>query len=183
MRLRVLAAQRFAREDHGARVDLVGMHARGAVGGVDDLAHAALVDALLALVGRERDRRLVERLARHHEVAARELLRQAAHVHAREDDLRSRGADVDAHRKQREVVLQPERVALRVECAEVVVIVVVVVVGIAVVGVQRVLTREVIFERVLFFRRRAHQILKLSSVSGAKSSSGARSRLDNPCSW
>ena len=47
-------------------------------------------------IRRQRDRRLVQRLALHDEVAAGEVLGEAAHVHAREDHLRARRADVDA---------------------------------------------------------------------------------------
>ena len=126
-RLGVLAAQRLAGEDHGAGVDLVGMDAGRFVGRVDDVAHGALVDARLALVGREHHRRLVQRLALHHEVAAGELLGEAAHVDAREDHLRAGRADVDPHRDQRDVVLQPQRVVLEVVVADGVVVVVMVV--------------------------------------------------------
>src|SRR5205807_230459 len=61
--LRVLAAERLAGEDHCASVDLVGMQAGGVVGLVDDAPERGIVDALLALVRRERDRRLIEVLA------------------------------------------------------------------------------------------------------------------------
>ncbi len=55
-RLRVLAAQRLAGEDHRAGIDLIGMDAGAGVGILDDLADGILVDAHIARVGRERDR-------------------------------------------------------------------------------------------------------------------------------
>ena len=70
--LRVLAPQRLAGQDHGAGIDIVGMQSRPRIGVVDDLAERRIVDALLALVGRQRHRRLVEGLARDHVVAAGE---------------------------------------------------------------------------------------------------------------
>jgi hypothetical protein len=154
---------------------------------VDDVAHGALVDARLALVGREHDRRLVERLALHHEIAAGELLGHSAHVHAREDHLGAGRADVDADRDQREVVLQPQRVGLGVEGAEIVVVVVMFVVRIVAVHVQPVRALQVVLQRVGLFLLQGlghrNQILKLSIVSGANSSSGLRSVFDSPCSW
>ncbi len=182
-RLGVLAPQRLSGKDHGTRVDLVGMDVGLGVSAVDDLAHRALVDARLALVGRQHHRRLVQRLALHHEVAAGELFGEPAHVDAREDHLRAGRADVDAHRDQRDVVLLPERVVLDVVLADVVVIVVVVELALGV-RVRGLRPLEVIEERVLLRPEGlGHQILKLSSVSGAKSSSGVRRRAESPCSW
>ena len=88
-RLRVLAPQRLARENHRAGVDVVGVDACRRVGGVDDAADRLVVDALLARVRRERDGRLVQRLAIDDEVAAREVLGEAPQLHAREDHLRA----------------------------------------------------------------------------------------------
>ena len=157
-RLGVVAAQRLAREDHGTGVDVVGVDAGRFVGGVDDVAHRAIVDARLALVRRQRHGRLVERLAVHHEVAAREVLGHPPHRHPREDHLRARGADVDADRDELDVVLQPERVVLEVVIAQVVVIVVVVVLALGM-GVQPALAHQVIGERVLLRADRlGHQI-------------------------
>jgi hypothetical protein len=53
------------------------------------------------------------------------------------------------------------------------------------VDVQPALAHQVIGERMRLLRsdRLGHQILKLSRVSGAKSSSGLRSVFDSPCSW
>ena len=73
-RFGVLAAQRLAREDHRSGVDIVGMHARYLVSRVDDSPDSPIVDALLAEIGRQRDRRLVNGLAVDHEVAAGEFL-------------------------------------------------------------------------------------------------------------
>ena len=82
-RFRIFPAQCFAGEDDCAAVDLVRMEARTLIGVVDDVAQRAIVDALLALIRRQCDRRLIQRLARHHEVAAGEVLSQAAQVQAR----------------------------------------------------------------------------------------------------
>ncbi len=64
--LRVLAPQRFAGENHGAGIDLVRMQAGRVIGLVNDRPERTLVDAGLALIRSERNRRLVQRLARHH---------------------------------------------------------------------------------------------------------------------
>ena len=137
-RLRVLAPQRLAGEDHDAGVDVVGMQARGLVGLIDDGAERRVVDALFALVGRERDRRLEQRLARDHVVAAGEVLAEPAQVEPREDHLRAGRADVDADTRERHMVREPQRVfferAVRFEC---VVVMIVVVVGVAVMLVVR----------------------------------------------
>ena len=147
-RLGVLAPQRLAGEDDGAGVDVVGVDARLGVGAVDDLAHRPLVDSLLALVRRERNRRLVQRLALDHEIAAGEVLGHALHVDAREDQLRAGRADVDADRDELDVVLQPERVVLRAPLAHVVMVVVVVELPLGV-GVHAALAHHVVLQRVL----------------------------------
>src|SRR5262245_54340291 len=82
------------------------------VGLIDDPAERRLVDQLLALIGRERVGRLVERLARDHVIAAGEVLAVATQVDARKDDLGAGGADIDADADQRHMVLQPDRVLL-----------------------------------------------------------------------
>ena len=63
-------------------------------------------------IGRQRDRRLIERLARDHVVAAGQVLAVAAQIDAREDHLGAGRADVDADAHQRDMVLQPDRVLL-----------------------------------------------------------------------
>ncbi len=87
-------------------------------------------------------------------------------------------------RDQRDVVRPPERVVLEVVLADVVVIVVVVVLALGV-RVRAVRAHHVVEQRVLLRPERlGHgQILKLSSVSGAKSSSGSSLRFERPCSW
>jgi hypothetical protein len=153
------------------------------VGAIHDVADGALVDARLALIRSKHDRRLVERLALDHVVAAGERLAHAPHVHARKDHLRSRRSDVDADGNELQVVLLPQRVVLEVVVAEVVVVVIVVVVALRV-DVQAALAHQVVGERMLLLSDGlGHQILKLSRVSGAKSSSGFRSVFDSPCSW
>ena len=56
--LRILAPQRFAGENDDAGIDLVGTKFCGVIGVVDDGAEFGVVDTLLALIRRQRDRRL-----------------------------------------------------------------------------------------------------------------------------
>ncbi len=124
-RFGVLAAQRFAGQNHHAGVDVVGVQPRAVVRVVDDRAEARLVDALLARVRRERDGRLVQRLARRDDVAARKVLAEPAQLELGEDHLRAGGADVDPDAAQRHVIGDPERVLLeRTGILEVVVVVI-----------------------------------------------------------
>src|SRR5215472_2590253 len=89
---------------------------------------------------------MIERLARDHVVAAGQVLAVAAQLDAREDDLRARGADVDADADQRDVVLQPDRVLL--DRAIVVELeMVVVVIGHALVLVAEIVAQEMIGKR------------------------------------
>ena len=88
--LRVLTPQRLAGENDHAGIDVVRMELRSIVGVVDDGAELGIVDALLALVRCQRDRRLEQRFARDDVVAAGQILGETAQVNAREDDLRSR---------------------------------------------------------------------------------------------
>jgi hypothetical protein len=126
-RLGVLAAQRLAGEDHRAGVDLVGMHTGGLVCRVDDVTDPLIVDAILTEIGRQRDGRLVDGLPVHHEVTAGQRLREPPQVHARENHLGSGGADIDADRKERDVVLQPETGRGRIVIASNIVVIVIVV--------------------------------------------------------
>ena len=77
-RLRVVAPQRLAGQDHHAGVDVVGCDGGRAVGLVNDGAKLRIVDALLALVGRQRDRRAEERFAIDAEIAARQVFAHPA---------------------------------------------------------------------------------------------------------
>ena len=123
-RLRVLAPQRLAGEDHRAGVDRIRVDAGGSVGVVDDGAELGLVDVLLAAIRRERDAGLEQGFPRHHEIAAREVLAEAAQMDAREDDLGAGRADVDADAGQRHMVLDPDRIFLeRAVVGEIVVVV------------------------------------------------------------
>ncbi len=79
---RVFAAQRLAGEDDHAGIDLVRREACGAIGVVDNVAQLLVIDALLALIGRERDRRLEQSLARDDVIAAGQIFRQAPQVNA-----------------------------------------------------------------------------------------------------
>jgi len=110
--LRILAAQRLAGEDHRAGVDIVGVDAGGMIGVVDDGAELRLVDVFFAAIGRERDAGLEQGFPRHHEIAARQVLAEAAQMDAREDDLGAGRADVDADAGQRHMVLDPDRIVL-----------------------------------------------------------------------
>ena len=121
-----------------------GVSAGVAIGLVDDGAQLGVVDALLALVGRERDRRAVERLAVDHEIAAGQVLAHAAQLDLGEDHLRARRADVDADAGQRDVVLQPERIVLERPVVEIVVVVV----GVAVMDVAEIGAEPMVGERV-----------------------------------
>ena len=142
---------------------------------------AGLVDALLALVGRQRDRRLIERLARDHVVAAGEVLAVAAQVDAREDHLRAGRADVDADADQRHMVLQPDRVLLE-RAVLVELEMVVVVVGILVVLVDDVLAVEMVGEVVppLWFLVLGIGHL-VSLLSGSQPFIGAPGRRPDSC--
>jgi hypothetical protein len=145
--LGVLAAQRLAGQDHRPGIDLVGIELGGGIGLIDDLLQAGIVNALLAGIGRERHRRLVQRLARNHVVAAGQVLAIAAQVDAREDHLGAGGADVDADADQGDVVLQPDRVLL--DRAVVVELeVVVVVVGVFIVLVHHIGAEQMVLQAV-----------------------------------
>src|SRR5712671_4073047 len=165
--LRVLAPQSLAGQDHGPGVDLAGTKARARIGVVDDPPEPGIVDTLLVLVGRERDRRLVEGFTRDHVVAAGEVLAVTAQVDARENDLRAGGADIDADGHQRHMVLQPDRILLQ-RAIVVEFEMVVIVVGIFVVYVDDVLAIEMVGQ-VMSARLRlvviCHQNLPLSAQS------------------
>src|SRR5262249_49225489 len=121
----VLAPQCLARQDHHARVDIVRMQSGLLVRGVDDGAQSRLVDALLALVRRKRDRRLEQRFPRDHEIAAGKVFREPPQIQPREDDLRAGGSDIDAYADQGNVILQPQRVLFGGACAVEVIVVVI----------------------------------------------------------
>ena len=137
----------FTGEDHRARIHLVRVQTRGTVSAVDDAAQRLRINQGVAQIGREGDRRLVERGALHHGVAAGQIFGDAAQVDAREHHLRARGADVDAHAVQDDIILPPERLLLRVIAREITVVVMVVV-GIAVMAVEVVLAQLVILDGV-----------------------------------
>ncbi len=120
-----------------------GCEAGGRVGLVDDGGERGVVDALVALIGRQRHRRLVERLARDDVVAAGQVLAVAAQIDAGEDDLRAGRADVDADAHQRDMVLHPDRVVLQ-RLVRVEVEMVVIVIGVAVVVVHEILAEQVV---------------------------------------
>ncbi len=160
-RLGVLAPERLAGEDDDAGVDVGGLEAGGRVGLVDDGGERRVVDALVALIGGQRHRRLVERLARDDVVAAGEVLAVAAQVDAGEDDLGAGRADVDADARERDVVLDPDRVLVE-RLVGIEIEMVVVVIGIAVMVVHDVLAEQVVGER-----------MRLLAVVGV----GHRSRL------
>ncbi len=177
-RLGVLAAQRLAGEDHRAGVDMVGMHAGGLVGRVDDVPDRLIVDALLAEIRRQRDRRLVHGLPAHHEVAAGQLLREPPQVHAREHHLRAGGADIDADREERDVVLQPEAGRGRIVLAANIVVIVIVVRFPLLVRVHGVQAEEMILQavRAFVFRGVGHRILVCPGVTAEPAS-----LMNHPC--
>ena len=145
-RLRVLAPQRLAGEDHRAGIDGIGVDARGVIGIVDDGAEPGLVDVLLAAIGGERDGRLEQGLPRHHEIAARQVLAEPSQVDAREDHLGPGRADVDADAGQGHMVLDPDRVILERDLVGEIVVVI----GIAVMGVLEVDAIDMVGQRVTF---------------------------------
>ncbi len=149
-RLGVFPAQRLAGQDHDSGVDVVGMELRRVEGAVDDRGQQRIVDELLALVRRQRNRRLVQSFPGHNEVAARELLAHAPQIQAGEDDLGSRGPDVDPDAGERYMILDPERVVLKAS-AGVEMIVVVIRALFAFVGVIVVRAVEMVPETVLAF--------------------------------
>ena len=149
--LRVLAPQRFAGENDDAGIDLVGRQAGRDIGIVDDVAELLVVDALFALVGRQRDRRLEQGLARDDVIAAGQILGQAAQMHAREDDLRAGGADIDADGGQRDIVLPPQRIVLDRPVVVGFDIVVMIVVGVVVMHMHDVAAVKVVGKRVAGF--------------------------------
>ena len=146
-RLRVVASQRFAGQDHHAGVNVVRRDAGAAVGLLDDGAQRGVVDALFALVGRQRHRRAIQRLAVDDEIAAGEVFAHPAQLDPGENHLRARRADVDADARQRDVVLQPERIVFERPVVEVVMIVI----SIAVVNMGEVGAKLVIGQRVGIF--------------------------------
>ena len=125
--LGVAPAQGLPGQDHDAGVDLLRAHGGLAVGAVDDRAEFLGVDVLAARVRGQRHRRAVDRVPPDDDVAAGQLLADAAQVQPGEDDLRARRADVHPDAVQRDVVLLPDRVVL--ERHDRVVVVLVVVVG------------------------------------------------------
>ena len=143
--LGILASQSLAGENDHTGIDLVGVQIGGDVSVVDDGAELGVIDALLALVRRQRHRRLEQCLARDDVIAAGQILGEAAQVNAREDDLRARGTNVDTDRGQRDIILAPERIVLERNLVILeIVVVIVVVVGIFIVLVHEILTVEVI---------------------------------------
>src|SRR5262249_56109172 len=95
--------------DGRAGIDVLRLRARRFVGVIDDRAERGVVDALVAGIRRQRHWRLVQGFPRHDVVPAGEVLAVAAKVDAGEDDLRAGGADVDADRDQRHMILNPDR--------------------------------------------------------------------------
>ena len=88
--LRIFAAQRLAGEDHRPGIDIVGLHPGGIIGVLDDFSQRCIVDPRLARIGRERNGRQEEGVARDDVIAARQILGEAAQMDFREDHLGSR---------------------------------------------------------------------------------------------
>ena len=123
--LGVAAAQRLAGEDHDAGVDLLRTDPGLAVRAVDDRAERLGVDPLGAGVRREGHGGAVHGVAADDDVAAGQLLADAAQVQPGEHDLGAGAPDVHADAVQGDVVLLPDRVVLEREVGVVVVVVVV----------------------------------------------------------
>ncbi len=109
-RLGVLAPQGFAGKNDGAGVDPGRVDAGIIVRTVNDGAELGLVDVLLAAIRREGDGRLEQGLARHHEVAAGQILAEAAQIDPRKNHLSTRRANIDADCHQGDVVGNPDRI-------------------------------------------------------------------------
>ena len=163
--LRILAPQRLAGQDHHAGVDVGRIDAGGRIGLVDDGAELGAVDPLLARIGRERDRRLKQGLARDHVIAAGELLAEPAQVDAREDDLGAGRADVDADRRERHMVRDPDRILLERRLVGKIVVVI----GEAVMGMREVEPIGVVRERMRLL------VLWLVGLGHSRTSIGAAS--------
>ena len=78
-----------------------------AVAAADKARELVDVDGVVGQVGREQDRRLPEDLAVDHHEAARQRGAEPLQMHAREHQVRGRGADVDADRGQLDIVGRP----------------------------------------------------------------------------
>ena len=145
-RLRVFAPQCLAGEDHHARVDVCGRDGSLLVGIIDDGAEFDVVDTLLVLIGRERDRRAEQRLASDDVVAAGHLFAQTPQVDLGKDHLRPGRADVDADAGQRDIVGDPERIFLDRPVDKIVVVVV----GFAVMDMRQIGAKAVVGYGVAF---------------------------------
>src|ERR1700730_120960 len=88
--LGILPSQGLPGEDDHAGVDVVRLDFRSRIGAVNDRAQRILVNALVARIRCERNRRLEQGLAGHDVVATGEVFPVAPQVDAGEDDLRSR---------------------------------------------------------------------------------------------
>src|SRR5262249_45243450 len=77
---------------------------------VDDLTETPGVYFFVVDIGRERHRRLIERLTVDYDITARQFLAEAAQPEPRKYDLCAGGADVDADTRQRDMILRPQRV-------------------------------------------------------------------------
>ena len=142
--LGVLAAQRLARQDHHAGVDVGGPDRRFGIGVVDDRAERLGVDLGFAAERREADRRGVGGLAVDDHVARGMAVGLPLQVDGRKDDLRAGRADVDPDRGQGDVVPQPDRILLQRAGVDVVVVVI----GVPVVVVRVEVAEHVVVDRV-----------------------------------
>ena len=113
-RLRVLAPQRLTGQDHGTGVNVVGMQAGALVGLIDNGAQRRFINTGLALIRCECNRRLIQRLARDHEIAAGEVFPHAPQFNARKNHLGTAGANINPHAHQRDMILLPHRVIFQI---------------------------------------------------------------------
>src|ERR1700761_6538879 len=143
--LSIVAAQRFAGKDNDAGVDHIRRNTGGGVSIIDDDAELLIVDALFALIGCERHRRLKQGLARNDVITAGQIFGETPQADAGKNDLGAGRADIDADRGQRHIVLAPQRVVFQ---RPVVAVEIVIVIGIIGVGVNDVAAIKMIGERV-----------------------------------
>ena len=141
--LRILPAQCLAGQNYGACVDIVGAETGCLIGIIKNAAEPLVRNPGFALVRRQGDRRLEQRLAIDHEVAAGHILRHPAQMQPRKNHLGPRRAYIDTDAGQTNVVGDPKGVLIK---RKVVIIVVMIMVRIRAVLVKEYVPQGVIFQ-------------------------------------
>ena len=155
------------------------MEIRPGIGLVDDPPEPGIVDALLALIRGQRDRRLIEGFPRHDVITAGKILAIAPQVDARKDHLRAGRADVNADAHERHMVLLPDRILFQ-RTVVIKIEMIVVVVAVFVVFVDDILAIEMVGEVVparwfpVFGFRHQNSLLNRSKHPGRRSPSACR---------